>query len=115
MLIGRHQETGGAGGRVIDRLADFRIDQIDDGADDVTRGAELAEFAGLLDLAQHMLEQIALGVGVGLFQPQLVHQGHDLGQHGRLVDRQPGLRHETHAEGVADGGEERETLRRARR
>jgi hypothetical protein len=30
------------------------------------QSAELAEFTGLLDLAQHMLEQIALGVRVGL-------------------------------------------------
>ena len=76
----------------------------------MARGPKLAEFAGLFDLAQHMLEQIALGVRVGLFEAQLVYQGHDLGQHGRLVDGQPGLRHETHAEGVADGGEEREHL-----
>ena len=110
MLVGGDQKAGGAGGGVIDRLADLRIHQIDDGADDVARRAELAEFAGLLDLAQHMLEQIALGVGVGLFQPQLVDQRHDLGQHGRLVDREARLRHEAHAEGVADAGEEREHL-----
>ena len=40
----------------------------DDGADDVARRAELAQLARLLDLAQHVLEQIALGVGVGLVE-----------------------------------------------
>ena len=49
-----------------------------------------------------MLEQIALGVGIGVFQPQFVDQGDDLGQHRRLVDREPRLRHEAHAVGVAD-------------
>ena len=60
----------------------------DDGADDVPRRAELPQLAGLLDLAQHMLEQVTLGVGVGLVQVQLVDQVHHLGEHGRLVDAQ---------------------------
>ena len=88
MLVCGHQKPGSAGGRVIDGLANFRVHQIDDGANDVARRAELAEFAGLFDLAQHVLEQVALGVRVRLFQTQLVHEGDDLGQHGRLVDRQ---------------------------
>ena len=41
MFVSGDQESGGAGGRVINRLADLRIDQIDDGADDMARGAEL--------------------------------------------------------------------------
>ncbi len=52
MLVGGDEKPGGAGGGVVNRLADPRIDQRDDGADDVARRAELAEFAGLLDLAQ---------------------------------------------------------------
>jgi hypothetical protein len=52
----------------------LRVDHLDDGADDVARRAELAQFAGLLDLPQHVLEQIALGVGVGLVQAQAVDQ-----------------------------------------
>src|SRR3546814_13515574 len=64
-------------------------------------------FRSLLYLAQNMLEQIALGIGVGLFQPKLVHQRHHLGQHGRLVDGEADLGHEAHAEGVADRSEER--------
>ena len=75
VVVGRDQEAGGAGGRVVDGLADLRIDHRDDRADDVPRRAELAQLAGLLDLAQHVLEQVALGVGVGLVQPQLVRPG----------------------------------------
>jgi hypothetical protein len=42
----------------------------------VARGAELTELARLPDLAQYMLEEIALAVGVGVFQAQFVDQGH---------------------------------------
>ena len=69
-LIGGDQEAGGAGGRVVDRLADLGVDHLDNGPDDVPRRAELAQFAGLFDLPQHMLEQIALGVGVRLIEAQ---------------------------------------------
>ncbi len=79
---------------VVDRVADLRVDHLDDGADHVARRAELAQLAGLLDLAQHMLEEVALGVGIGLVQAQAVHQADDLAEHGGLVDGQPGAVHE---------------------
>ena len=41
---------------------------------------------------QHVLEQIALGVGVGLVEAQPVDQGDHLRQHGRLVDRRAARR-----------------------
>ena len=87
MVVGGDQEARGAGGRVVDGLADLRVDDLDDGADDVARRAELAELARLLDLLQHMLEQVALGVGVGPVEAQPIDQVDDLRQHGRLVDR----------------------------
>jgi hypothetical protein len=65
MVVGGDQEARRAGRRVVDGFADLGVDDFDDGADDVARRAELAQFAGLLDLPQHMLEQVALGVGVG--------------------------------------------------
>jgi hypothetical protein len=66
VVVGGHQEAGRAGSRVVDGFADLGVDHLDDGADDVARRAELAQFAGLLDLPQHVLEQVALGVGIGL-------------------------------------------------
>jgi hypothetical protein len=72
--------------------------------------AELAQFAGLLDLAQHVLEQIAFGIRIGLLEPQLVDEGYNLGKYGRLVDGEPRLGHEAHAVGVTNFGEEREHL-----
>ena len=110
MVVGRDQEARRAGRRVVDRLADLRVDHPHDGADDVARRAELAQLARLLDLPEHMLEQVALGVGVGLVEPQPVDQPHHLGQHGGLVDHQPGAGHEVGAEAVGHGGEEREHL-----
>ena len=86
VVVGRDQEAGRPGGRVVDGLADLGIDDLDDGADDVARRAELAQLARLLDLLEDVLEEIALGVGVGAIEPQTVHQGHDLREHGRLVD-----------------------------
>jgi hypothetical protein len=41
----------------------------------VPRRAELAQFASLLDLPQHVLEQVALGVGVGLVEAQAIDDG----------------------------------------
>ena len=43
MVPGGDQKAGRSGGWVIDGFADAGIDQLDDGADDVARGAELAE------------------------------------------------------------------------
>ena len=55
---------------------------------------ELAELARLPDLAEHVLEEVALGVGVHLFEMQVVHLAHDLGEHRRLVDDEAGAGHE---------------------
>ena len=88
MVIGRDQEPGGPGGGVIDRLADARVDELDDGADDMARRAELAKLARLFRLAQDMLEKIALGVGVDRLKPQVVHLGDDLAENRGLVDGQ---------------------------
>ena len=88
------QEACRARRRVIDRLADPRIDQPHQCADDVARCAELAEFARLPDLAEHVLEQVALGVRVHAAEMQIVQLAHDLGEHRRLVDHQPGTVHE---------------------
>ena len=94
MVPGADQESRRARRRIEDRLAGPRIDQPDDGADDVARRAELAEFAGLADLAQNMFEQVALGVGVDPVEMQVVQPADDLGEHSRLVDDQPGAFHE---------------------
>lgn len=60
----------------------------------MARGAELAQFAGLFDLAQYVFEQVALGVGVGLVQPQFVDFVDDLSEDGGFVDGQAGAIHE---------------------
>ena len=61
----------------------LRWDRADDGRAtaevknliDLTAGGDGRQLqAGLLDLPEHMLEEVALGVGIGQFQPQLVHQ-----------------------------------------
>ena len=74
MVVGGYQESRCSGGRVIYCLADPGVDILHDGADDVARGAELAQFTGLADLFEDMLEQIAFGVGISLIKTQLVHQ-----------------------------------------
>ena len=51
MVVGADQESGGAGGRVVDGLAEAGIDELHHGADDVAGRAELAELARLPDLA----------------------------------------------------------------
>ena len=108
MVPGADQKPRRARGRVADRLADLRIDQPHQGADDMARGAELAEFARLPDLAQHVLEQVALGVGVHLVEPQGIQLADDLGEHGRLVDHQPGAVHEVGRAVRRERGMERE-------
>lgn len=90
----RHQEAGGTGRWVIHRVADPRVQHGDDGADDVARRSELAKLAGLLDLLQDVLEQIALGVGIGVIEAQMVDQRYHLRQHGWLVDHQTRAIHE---------------------
>ena len=51
------QEARRACRRIVDRLADPRIDQTDECADDMARRAELAELARLPDLARILHEQ----------------------------------------------------------
>ena len=105
------QEARRPCGRVVDHLADAGIDQPDQGPDDVARRAELAEFARLPYLAQHMLEQIALGVGVHPVEMQVVQLAHDLGEHRRLVDHQPRAVHEVrHAVRRKPGVERKDLL-----
>ena len=110
VVVGRHQKARRAGGRVVDGLADLGVDHLDDGADHMPRRAELAQFAGLFDLPQHVLEEIALGVGVGLVQAQAVDEVDHLGQHGGLVDRQARTGHEVGGAALAQFGEESEHL-----
>ena len=95
MVVGADQEACRAGSGIVDGFADPGIDEPDQGADDVARSAELAELAGLAYLAEHMLEQVALGVGV--------HPGRDCRSFNwlttcdstrRLVDDQAGAVHE---------------------
>ena len=88
------QEARRPCGRVVDRLADTGIHEADQRPDDVARRPELAELAGLTYLAKHMLEQVALGVRVHPVEMQVVQLADHLGEHGRLVDHQPGVVHE---------------------
>ncbi len=88
------QKACGSRGRVVDGLADAGIDQPDQGADHMARGTELTKLACLFDLAQHVLEQIALRIGVHPVEVQIVQLTDNLGEHGRLVDYQPGAIHE---------------------
>ena len=110
MVVGADQEAGGAGGRVVDGLAEARIDELHHGPDDVARRAELAKLARLPDLAQHVLEEIALGVGIDLLQMQVVHQADDLREHRRLVDDEAGAGHEVGDALRRDARVEREDL-----
>ena len=106
VVVRRHQEARGAGGRVVDGLADLGVDHLDDGADHMPRRAELAQLAGLLDLPQHMLEQVALRVGVCLIQVQPIDEVDHLGQHRGLVDAEPRAGHEVGRTALAQLGEE---------
>ena len=72
MVPGRHQESCRSCRWVVHGLAHTRGNQINDGANHMARRPKLAEFAGLADLTQHMLEQVALGVGVHAVQMQVV-------------------------------------------
>ena len=110
MIVGGDQESGRTGCGIIDRLAELRVDHADDGADDVTRGPELAELTRLLDLPQDVLEEVALGVGVGLVEPQILDPAHDLGEDRRLVDHQSRAHEEVDPEAFRDLGVEREHL-----
>ena len=94
MVVGRHQKPGRAGGGVVDRLADLRIHHLHNCADDVPGGSELPELARLLDLLEHMLEQIPFGVRVRLVKLEAIHQRDDLGEHSRLGDVEPRAAHE---------------------
>ncbi len=70
----------------------------------MARGAELAEFAGRLDLLQHMLEQVALGIGVAFVEAQTIDLADDLGQHHRFVDDQSRAVHEVDRAACGDFG-----------
>ena len=66
--------------------------------------------ARLPDLAQHVLEEITLGVGVHLLQMQVVHQADDLREHRRLVDDEARTGHEVGDALCRDARVEREDL-----
>ena len=110
VVVGADQEPRRARRRVVDGLAQAGVHEPDHGPDDVARGAELPQLPRLPDLAQHVFEQVALGVGVHPFEMQVVDLRDDLREHGGLVDDQAGAGHEV---GDAPGGEsgvEREDL-----
>ena len=94
MVPGADEEARRPRRRIVDRLSNPGVDQPDQGADDVARRPELTEFARLPDLPEHMLEQVALGVRVNPVEMQVVQLADHLGEHGRLVDHQPGAVHE---------------------
>ena len=94
VVISPHQEAGRAGGRVVDGLAEAGVDELHHGPDDVAGRPELAELARLSDLTEHVLEEIALGVGVDPLEMEVVYLAHDLGEHRRLVDDEARARHE---------------------
>jgi hypothetical protein len=73
-------------------------------------GEKLAELARLADLLEHVLEEIALGVGVRLIEPELVHLVDHLGQDGELVDGETRAVHEVDGGALGDLGVEREHL-----
>ncbi len=104
------QKARRAGCRVVGGFADFRVEHGDDSADNVARGAELAEFASRLDLLQHMFEQVALGVGVGFVEAQAIDLADYLRQHHRLVDHQSRAVHEVDRAACGDFGIEGENL-----
>src|SRR5688500_13829594 len=94
MVVGRYQEASGAGGGVVDGFANLRIHHFDNGADDVSRCAELAQFTSLLNLAEDMFEQVSLSIGIRLVQAERVYIRDDLRQHCRIVDAESGAIHE---------------------
>ena len=107
VVVSADEESGRTGGRVVDGLADSRIDKLDHGADDVAGRPELAQLARLPDLAEHVLEEIALGVGVDPLKVEVVHLAHDLGEHRRLVDDETRALHEVSDSSRRDLGVER--------
>ena len=102
VVVGRDEKTRRPRRRIVNRLADFRIDHLDDGADNVPRRAELTKFTRLLYLPQHMLEQIALGIAIRLVEPQLVDLADHLRQYSRLVDAETRTVHEVHRGKLGD-------------
>ncbi len=60
--VGLSQEAGRAAGRVVDRLADARVDHLDHEADDRARGVELA---GDAVLRAHADQQVLVEAGDG--------------------------------------------------
>ena len=94
VVVSPHQEAGRTGGGVVDGLAEARIDELHHCPNDVAGRPELAEFARLSDLTEHVLEEVALGVGVYPLEMEVVHLAHDLGEHRWFVDDEPRARHE---------------------
>ena len=60
----------------------------------MARCAELSQFACLPDLAEHVLEKVALGVSIHTVEVQIVQLTHHLREHCRLVDHQSRAVHE---------------------
>ncbi len=59
VLVGQHQEPRRPACRIANALAKLRVDQVAHGADDVARRAELPVLAGLGNLRQQVLVDIA--------------------------------------------------------
>lgn len=93
--------------RIVNRVADARVYKLHHGADDVARRPELAQFARLPDLAEHVLEQVALGVRVHPVEMQIVQLADDLREHGGFVDHEPRTGHEVGGTGGRELGVER--------
>lgn len=76
---GGDQEARGAAGRVADHILRRRRSHFHHQLDDMARSAELAVLPGSRDLAQHVLVEIALGIGIG--HVDAVELVHHVGQH----------------------------------
>ena len=69
VVIGGHKKAGSASGGVVNGLPDFRVNDLDHSADNMPGRAELTELTRLLDLLQHMLEQIAFCIRIRAVEP----------------------------------------------
>ena len=85
------QEARRTCGRVGDCFAASGIDQPDQSADDRAGRAERAGLARLPNLAERVLEEVALGVRVPPVEMRVVQLADDLGEHRRLVDDRPSV------------------------
>ena len=96
IIADRHEEAGGAAGRVADDIVGLRLHQLHHHADDVPGRAELAVDACRGDLREQILIHVAAGIG-GLEGGHLlidaIHGRDDLVQHQRRGDFENGVAH----------------------